>query len=114
LTFEVASFNIGYNYILGRLFLLKFMAVIHTTYAIMKMPGLKGVITIKTDQLDVLVCESATLAHTGRFGDKVTQDQVAKTKGGSTPWKTAGAKPPLSSTPRTPMGTQGQNTVSIA
>jgi hypothetical protein len=30
LKFEVVSFNIGYNCILGKLFLLKFMAVIHT------------------------------------------------------------------------------------
>jgi hypothetical protein len=30
LTFEVASFDVGYNCILGRPFLLKFMAVIHT------------------------------------------------------------------------------------
>jgi hypothetical protein len=44
LTFEVASFNIGYNCILGRQFLLKFMAVIHTTYATLKMHGPKGVI----------------------------------------------------------------------
>jgi hypothetical protein len=33
LTFEVTSFDIGYNCILGRPFLLKFMAVIHTAYA---------------------------------------------------------------------------------
>jgi hypothetical protein len=50
LTFEVASFNIVYNCILGRHFLLKFMAVIHTVYATMKMPGPKGMITIKADQ----------------------------------------------------------------
>jgi hypothetical protein len=49
LTFEVASFDIRYNCILGRPFLLKFMVVIHTAYATMKMPGLKGVITIKAD-----------------------------------------------------------------
>jgi hypothetical protein len=49
LTFEVASFDIGYNCILGRSFLLKFMAVIHTAYATIKMPGSKGVITIKAD-----------------------------------------------------------------
>jgi hypothetical protein len=49
LTFEVASFEIGYNCILGRPFLLKFMAVIHTAYATMKMPGPKGIITIKFD-----------------------------------------------------------------
>jgi hypothetical protein len=50
LTFKVATFDIGYNCILGRPFLLKFMVVIHTTYTTMKMPGPKGVITIKADQ----------------------------------------------------------------
>jgi hypothetical protein len=65
LTFEVASFNIGYNCILGRSFLLKFMAVIHTDYATLKMPGLKGVITIKANQCDTLAYENATLTHAG-------------------------------------------------
>jgi hypothetical protein len=46
LMFEVASFDTGYNYILGRPFLLKFMAVIHTAYATLKIPGPKGMITI--------------------------------------------------------------------
>jgi hypothetical protein len=55
LTFEVRSFNIGYKCIMGRPFLLKFMTVIHTAYATMKMPGPKGVIMIKADQLDALV-----------------------------------------------------------
>jgi hypothetical protein len=36
LMFEVASFDIGYNCILGRPFLLKFMAVVHTVYATIK------------------------------------------------------------------------------
>jgi hypothetical protein len=49
LTFKVVSFDIGYNYILGRPFLLKFMVVIHTTYATMKMYVPKGVIAIKAD-----------------------------------------------------------------
>jgi hypothetical protein len=39
LMFEVASFDIGYNWILERSFLLMFMAVIHTAYATLKMPG---------------------------------------------------------------------------
>jgi hypothetical protein len=39
LMFEIASFNIRYNCILGRPFLLKFMAVIHTAYATIKMSG---------------------------------------------------------------------------
>jgi hypothetical protein len=50
LTFKVASFDIGYNCILGRPFILKFMVVIHTTYSTMKMPGPRGIITIKVDQ----------------------------------------------------------------
>jgi hypothetical protein len=57
LTFEVTTFDIGYNCILGRPFLLMFMAVIHTAYATMKMSGSKGIITIKTDQQDALACE---------------------------------------------------------
>jgi hypothetical protein len=63
LTFEVASFDIGYNCILGRPFLLKFMMAIHTAYAMIKMPGPKGVITLKSDQRDALAFENATLTH---------------------------------------------------
>jgi hypothetical protein len=54
LTFEVASFNIGYNCILGRHFLLKFMAIIYTAYATIKMSGPRGTITLKSDQRDAL------------------------------------------------------------
>jgi hypothetical protein len=57
LTFEVASFDISYNCILGRPFLLKFMAVIHTAYATIKMPGPKGIITLKSDHWDAVACE---------------------------------------------------------
>jgi hypothetical protein len=88
LTFEVASFDIGYNYILGRPFLLKFMAVIHTAYATVKMPGPREVITLKSDQRDVLACESTTLTHAGRFNKEVAQKlaaKVAKMHGGGTP-----------------------------
>jgi hypothetical protein len=75
LMFGVASFNIGYNYILGRPFLLKFMAVIHTAYATMKMHGPKGVITNKADQRDALECENATLMHVGWFGEKAHKNK---------------------------------------
>jgi hypothetical protein len=54
LMFEVVSFDIRYNCILRSHFLLKFMTVIHTAYGTMKMPGPKGVITIKADQCDAL------------------------------------------------------------
>jgi hypothetical protein len=85
LTFDVASFNIGYNCILGRPFLLRFMAVIHTAYATIKMPGPRGLITLKSDQCDALACENAALTHTGMFGEKEVQNlaaKVAKTHGG--------------------------------
>jgi hypothetical protein len=70
LTFEVASFDIGYNRILKRPFLLKFMAVIHTAYTTLKMHGPKAVIAIKANQCDALACENATLTHAGRFSKK--------------------------------------------
>jgi hypothetical protein len=63
LMFEVAGFNIGYNCILGRPFLMKFMVVIHTAYATIKMPGPNGVITLKSDAHDALACENAALTH---------------------------------------------------
>jgi hypothetical protein len=65
LTFEVTSFDIGYNCILRRHFLLKFMVAIHTAYATMKMSSPKGVITINDDQRDALACENAILTWVG-------------------------------------------------
>jgi hypothetical protein len=78
LTFEVANFDIGYNCILGRPFLLKFIAVIHTAYATIKMSGPRGVITLKSDQRDAQACENAALTHTGRFGQEEAQKLVVK------------------------------------
>jgi hypothetical protein len=45
LRFEVASFDCGYNAIIGRPGLAKFMAIPHYTYMILKMPGPQGIIT---------------------------------------------------------------------
>jgi hypothetical protein len=110
LTFEVASFDIRYNCILERPFLLKFMAVIHNAFATTKMSGLKGVITIKADQRNALACENETLTHGRRFGDKATQEQaakVAKTYGGSTPLKSPVPKPLTIGSPRPPSTKKG-------
>jgi hypothetical protein len=105
LTFEVASFDIRYNFILGRPFLLKFVAVVHTAYATIKMPKPKGVITLKSNQHDALACDNTTLTYIGRFGEKEAQElaaKVAKTHGGSTPVKIVAPKSPSSSTLRPP------------
>jgi hypothetical protein len=47
LRFEVASFNYGYNTIIGRPGLAKFMAIPHYSYMILKMPGPQGIITVR-------------------------------------------------------------------
>jgi hypothetical protein len=96
LMFELASFDIRYNCILRRPFLLKFMVVIHTAYTTLKMLGPKGVITIMADQRDFLACENAILTHAGRFDEKAAQEQaakIAKTHGGSTLIKSPAPKP---------------------
>jgi hypothetical protein len=103
LTFKVASFDIGYNCILERPFLLKFMAVIHTAYATIKMPRPNGVIILKTDQRDALACKNTTLTHAGRFGEKEAQElaaKVAKTHEGSTLVRIAAPKAPTGGTLR--------------
>jgi hypothetical protein len=96
LTFEVASFDIGYNCILGRRFLLRFMTVIHTASATIEMPGPRGVITLKSDQRDALACENATLTHARRFSEKEAQNlaaKVVKTHGGGTSARTVMPRP---------------------
>jgi hypothetical protein len=104
-TFKVANFDIGYNCILGRPFLLKFMAVIHTVYATIKMPGPKDIIVLKSDQCDALACENATLIRVGHFGKKEAQElamKVAKAHGGSTLIRIVATKPPAAGTHRPP------------
>jgi hypothetical protein len=49
LRFEVARFDCGYNAIIGRLGLAKFMAIPHYPYMILKMPGPQGIITVRAD-----------------------------------------------------------------
>jgi hypothetical protein len=49
LRFEVANFNCGYNTIIRRPRLAKFMAIPHYTYMILKMPEPQGIITVRAD-----------------------------------------------------------------
>jgi hypothetical protein len=110
LTFEVASFDIGYNCILGQPFLLMFMVVIHTAYATIKMPGPKGVITLKSDQRDAVACENAALTHTGKFSNKEAQDlavKMARIQQRNTPSRIAMPGSAAGSTPRPITSTKG-------
>jgi hypothetical protein len=56
LKFEVASFDCGYNAIIGRLGLAKFMAIPHYSYMILKMSGPQGIITVRADFQGVVEC----------------------------------------------------------
>jgi hypothetical protein len=50
------------------------------------------------------------LSYAGRFGDKATQEQVAKAakiEGGGTPSKASGSKPPIGNSPRLPPASKG-------
>jgi hypothetical protein len=49
LRFEVARFDCGYNAIIERLGLVKFVAIPHYPYMILKMPGPLGIITVRAD-----------------------------------------------------------------
>nr|AAS75250.2 putative polyprotein [Oryza sativa Japonica Group] len=64
--FEVADFEIAYHAILGRPALAKFMAVPHYTYMMMKMPGPRGVISLRSDIKQAVTCdkESCEMAQT--------------------------------------------------
>jgi hypothetical protein len=110
LTFEVASFDIGYNCILGRPLLLRFMAVIHTAYTIIKMSGPRGVITLKSDQRDALAYENEILTHARRFGEQEAQNlatKIAKMHGGGASARTVTPGPVAGDTPRMPVEKKG-------
>jgi hypothetical protein len=49
LRFEVVNFDCGYNAIIDRPGLAKFMAIPHYTYMILKMPGPQGIIIVRAD-----------------------------------------------------------------
>jgi hypothetical protein len=103
LTFEVANFNIGYKCILGRPILLRFMAVIHSAYATIKIPGPRGVITLQSDHRDALVCENAALTHARMFSEKEAQNlaaKVAKMHEGGASARTVTPKPSAGDTPK--------------
>jgi hypothetical protein len=56
LRFEVARFDCGYNTIIGRPGLVKFMAIPHYSYMLLKMPGPQGIITVRADFQGIAEC----------------------------------------------------------
>jgi hypothetical protein len=56
LRFEVARFDCGYNTIIGRPGLAKFMAIPHYLYMILMMSGPQGIITMRADFQGAVEC----------------------------------------------------------
>ena len=56
IVFDVADTLLPYTSILGRPALAKFMAVSHFAYNMMKMPASWGVLTVKDDVGDIVLC----------------------------------------------------------
>jgi hypothetical protein len=52
----VARFDCGYNAIIKRSGLAKFMAILHYPYMILKMPGLQGIIIVRANFQGVAEC----------------------------------------------------------
>ena len=55
--FEVADFDSSYHAILGCPALAKFMAILHYTYLLLKMPGPNGVISLQSDLKRAFDCD---------------------------------------------------------
>jgi hypothetical protein len=56
LRFEVARLDCGYNTIIGRPGLAKFMAIPHYPYMMLKMSGSQGIITVRADFQGAIEC----------------------------------------------------------
>jgi hypothetical protein len=56
IVFDTVKMSLPYNGILGRPVLAKFMAASHYAYNVIKMPGPMGVLTIKSNQKDAIIC----------------------------------------------------------
>ena len=68
--FDIADMPLPYNGILGRPDLAKFMAISYFAYNMMKMPAPWGVLTVKADVEDAILCvQKLNLAVAATSGD---------------------------------------------
>jgi hypothetical protein len=65
--FQVTSFEIAYNAFLGRPALSKFMVIPHYAYLVLKMPGQRGVISIKGDVKQAFDCNRESCETANRL-----------------------------------------------
>jgi hypothetical protein len=80
LRFEVASFDCGYNAIIDRPRLAKFMAIPHYMYMILKMPGPQGIITVRADFQGTAECFRVAIQATLTTKPSTTSSAQANSK----------------------------------
>jgi hypothetical protein len=80
LRFEVASFDCGYNAIIGRPGLAKFMAIPHNSYMILKMPGPQAIITVRVDFQGAAECFRGAIQAALTTKPPTTSSAQANTK----------------------------------
>jgi hypothetical protein len=80
LRFEVAHFDCGYNTIIGRPGLTKFMAIQHYSYMILKMPGPQGIITVHADFQGATLCFRGAIQAALTAGSPTAPPVQADTK----------------------------------
>jgi hypothetical protein len=80
LRFEVASFDYGYNAIIGRPGLAKFMAIPHYSYMILQMSGPQGIITVRADFQGAAECFRGAIQAALSTRPPMTSPAQANTK----------------------------------
>ena len=80
LRFEVACFDCGYNTIIGRPGLAKFMAIPHYPYMILKMSGPQGIITARADFQGAAECFWGAIQTTLIVGPSTALPTQANTR----------------------------------
>jgi hypothetical protein len=65
--FEVTNFETAYNAFLGRSTLSKFMAIPHYAYLVLKMPGPRGILSIRGDVKRAFDCDRETCETADRL-----------------------------------------------
>jgi hypothetical protein len=76
----VACFDYGYNAIIGRPGLAKFMSILHYSYMILKIPGLQGIITVRADFQGAAECFRGAIQAALTVGPLTTSPVEANTK----------------------------------
>ena len=107
--FVVADFDGTYHAILGRPSLTKFMAVLHYSYLVLKIPTEKGVLTVRGNVYTAYTCEEESFKITKEIDLSI---RMAETVAQATQMSADQLKLPKQETPRksTKSGAQGSPT----